>query len=128
MAAEIVVVVENEDAGVRPPRPVEMPGREPADAAADDHKIVSLAALGDRAGLRPKVAIAQAVRDLERARMTAAQPGEDRRIVARHILRRRAGRKRRRDEIRQHRARNGAADGERNAVEEVPPRDGSVHA
>lgn len=72
MAAEIVVIVKNENA-----RPlagglaIEMRRGEAADAASDDNEVVVF--LDCRAVERKFLAITQVMRDLERARMVAAQ-------------------------------------------------------
>ncbi len=95
VTAEIVVVVENEDARGLVLGAVEMRRRQPADAAADDDQIVSLAGRGDRARLRPEIAVAQRVRRFESPRMAAAQAGERRRIISGRVLGRRRPRQRR---------------------------------
>ena len=106
MAAEVIVIVEDEDArrgagGAT----IEPGGREPADAGADHDQVVTL---GDRKALEGKTpAFARLrVRHLERAGMLAAQAGERRRIAPR--LR---GDLRRRGQPRR--------DGERHAIEKV---------
>src|SRR5262249_21139052 len=82
VAAKVVVVIENEDArAAAKALPVEPGGREPADAAADHHEIVAL--LDRQPVERERLAIAQIVADLERARMLPAQAGEGRRIAQR---------------------------------------------
>ena len=48
MAAEIVVIVQNQDAGVRFCLAVEMRGRQAADAATNDDKVVLFADTVDR--------------------------------------------------------------------------------
>src|SRR5581483_6920576 len=74
VSAEVVVVVEDEDAGARPLHPVEVRRREAADAAADDDQIEALAGVDRRAGAGPEPAVAKRVRRLERPGMTAAHP------------------------------------------------------
>ena len=97
MAAEVVVIVENEDAaraaGVLA---IKMRGGKTADARADHDEIVLFAGIdgGGRC-----LSIAQGVGGFERSGMTAAHAGEERGIVARRILgggRDRSGRTRRR--------------------------------
>ena len=107
------------------PGAVEMRRRQPADAAADDDQIVIFASRGDRASVRPEIAIAQRVRGLETARMIAAQPGQRRRIIAGGILRGRAlGRG---HERRQEPAGDSAAGGDGDAIDKVAPGDGAFH-
>ena len=55
MAAEIIVVVENEDAALGCSRTVKVCGRQAADAAANDDQVVFFAGIGCR---RPALAIA----------------------------------------------------------------------
>ena len=87
VAAEIVMVVENEDAGGRALRAIEMGCGESTDAAANDHQIVGIfARLRGRRGF-PEVAVAQAVGHFEGARVAAAQAGEGGRVVAGRVLR-----------------------------------------
>jgi hypothetical protein len=81
VAAEIVVVVENEDFGVRVAVLIEQGGAQPADAAAHDDQIVSLAGRACQR-LADLFAIAQGVGDLERAGVGAAHAGAQRRIEA----------------------------------------------
>ena len=123
MAADIVVIVENENAGIRPPRAVKMRGREPADAAADDDQIIVFAGRGDRARVLPKIGVAQRVRGFETARIVAAQPGQRWRIIARRILCRGFFRDRCGDKAGQKCAGRGTANGDRHAVEKVAPCD-----
>ena len=109
MAAEIIVVVEDEDAGGWPGgAAVEPGGRKPADAGTDHDEIVALL---DRCGadrIAPAL-VRLRVRGLERAGVLAAQPGERGRIT--HRLRRSLGR-----------GGQARGDGERRAVEEVASR------
>ena len=89
MAAEIVVIVEDEDARGRAGAAIE-PGRcQPADAAADHDQVVALLDRQPVEGETPACA-RQRVRDLERAVVLAAQSGERGRIAhrRRHDLRR----------------------------------------
>src|SRR3981081_2838619 len=92
MAAEIIMVIEDEDAGGGPGGATIEPGRsEPADACADHDKVVAL--LDRRAVERKARAVVRLrVRGLERAGVLATQPGERRRIA--HGLRRDLGRRR----------------------------------
>jgi hypothetical protein len=108
MPAEIVVVVEDEDARRAVGAPIEPGRRQPADPAADYDQVVALL---DRHTVEGEgLAIAQLMADLERARMMAAHPRERGRIARglRHDLRH--GRKPGRDR-------------ERRAVEKIAARD-----
>src|SRR5262249_2341399 len=107
MAAEIVVIVENEDARRRLGAPIEPGCRQPADAAADHEEVVALL---DRQPLeRKSPAGGQLMGDLERAGMLAAHARERRRIA------RALG-----PDLR-HRGEPGG-DGERDAVEKITGR------
>jgi hypothetical protein len=68
VAADIVVIIENENARLRPPGAIKMCGRKATDATADDDQIVSLAGRDRGAGLRRQIAVAQRVRRFEAAR------------------------------------------------------------
>ena len=97
MAAEVVVIVENEDAArAAGMLAIEMRGGKTRDARAHHDEIVSFAGIdGGGRGL----SVAQGVGGFERSGMTAAHAGEERRIVAGRILgcgRDRIGRTRRR--------------------------------
>ena len=126
VATDVVVIVENENARLRPLRPVEMRRRKPADAAADNDQVIVFAGRRHRTGAPPEVAVAQRMRGLETAWMIAPQPGQRRWIIVRRIL---CGGLcgRRGDEARQRRAGRSAANGERNAVEKVPSCNRGVH-
>jgi hypothetical protein len=128
MAAEIVMVVENEDTGVLAPRAEEIRRREPADAAAHDHQIVAFADIGDLVCLRPEIAVAQAVSGFETADMTPAQPGQCRRIVAGAVLRCRWGRLGGCGRPGEQAAGDTAANGHGDAIEKIAPRDRGIHA
>ena len=86
MAAEVIVVVEHEDAGGRPGgATIEPGGGEPADACTDHDEVVALL---DWRVVEPKAraVIRLRVRGLERAGVLPAQPRERRRVA--HGLRR----------------------------------------
>ena len=123
VAAEIVVVVEDEDARGEAGRLAEVPGRgQSADAGAHDHEIVGLAVVGGLAHGLPERPVPQRVGDLERAFVAAAQArerGRVRRRAARRVVEAQPERLVRRQ---QH-----PADAERDAVQEVPPRDAAAH-
>src|SRR5262249_55851018 len=106
VAAEIVVVVEDQDAGRGPGgAAIEEGGREPADAAADHDQVVAF--LGRNAVEPEGGALARRqVRHFERAVVLAAQAGQRRRIA------RRLGRNLRR-------GRQPRGDRQRDAIEEV---------
>jgi hypothetical protein len=83
VAAEIVVIVENENAGLRTDRATIEPCRgEAADAAADHDQIVSLFAWRIVDAEAPALA-REGMRDFERAGMLAAQASQRRRILRR---------------------------------------------
>ena len=86
MAAEVIVVVEHEDAGGRPGgATIEPGGGEPADACTDHDEVVAL--LDWRVVERKARAVIRLrVRGLERAGVLPAQPRERRRVA--HGLRR----------------------------------------
>src|SRR5690242_8391053 len=83
MAAEIIVIIENENARAVTERAAIEPRRgEPADAAADHDQIVSLF---DRRILDAETPalVRKSMRHFERAGMLTAQPGQCRRIGGR---------------------------------------------
>src|SRR5262249_7366800 len=113
MAAEVVVIVEDEDAGVwSGPLAIEPGGRQAADAATDDDKIVMF--LGRNPLDRKRLAFAQCMRGFERPRMMPAHSGEGRRIK-RWLCRKLRGRRQTR------------RDGQGDAVEEIPTADSIRH-
>ena len=117
MAAEIIVVVEHEDAGGRPGgATIERGGGEPADACTDHDEVVALL---DWRVVEPKAraVIRLRVRGLERAGVLPAQPRERRRVA--HGLRCDLGPDLGPD---LGRRRETGGDGERRAVEEVASR------
>ncbi len=128
VAAEIIVVVEDENAAVARVRAVEMRGGETADAPAHDDEIVFFARVRRR---RRGFAVAQCMSGFEGARMTAAHAGEQRGVVAGRVL---CGRGRSRgrggcgcgcgDE--RIAGESGGADGD--AVQEIAASDGAIHA
>src|ERR1700730_5676467 len=87
VTAEIVVIIENEDAAAGLGlRAVKVRGGETADACTDDDQVVFLAGITRR---RPGLAVAQRMSVLEGAGVIAAQAGEQRRVVAEGVLGRR---------------------------------------
>ena len=80
---EIVVIVENQDAGlVASDVAIEIAGSEAADACSDDDQIVDLAGGLRLPGLSPRLAIAQPMRIGKGAVVVSAHAGEGRGIVA----------------------------------------------
>ncbi len=79
VAAEVVVVVEDQDARRGPARCGRRRRRQAADAAADHHQVVALAGRG---AVELEPAVPQAMRGLEGAVVAAAQPDQRRRVVA----------------------------------------------
>ena len=63
-----------------------MCGGEAANASTDNYQVVGFTRINRRAGLRPEIAIAQAVGGFEGAHVAAAQSGERRRVVSERIL------------------------------------------
>ena len=123
VAAEVVVVVEDQDAGVRPGRlPVEVGRGESADAAADHHQ-VELAPVR-RAGVVPGPSLpddaGQPVGDLERPRVAPAKTGERRRVGRGRLFRAEQPR-------RERRKRREAGDSDGDPVQEVPAGDAPAH-
>src|SRR5215831_4644072 len=87
VAAEIVMVVEDQDASAGPRLcPVEIGGGEPADPAADHDQIVALSGIDwCRSGYR-RGAVAQSVGCLEAPGMAPAHSGQSGRVIAGAIL------------------------------------------
>src|SRR5258706_4631619 len=84
VTAEIVVIVENEDAALRVGLcTVEVRGGKAAQARADDDQVVFLAGVRGRGRW---FAVAQCMGVLEGAGVIAAQAGEERGIVAKGVL------------------------------------------
>ena len=110
VAAEIVVIVEDQDSGGRHGAPVEPCCRKPADAAANHDEIIAFL---DRQAVDRKLAAfaGERMRDLERALVLSAHPRRRRRVASR--LRRELRRRRQPGSNRQSRA-----------VEKITPGDG----
>src|SRR6185312_4204806 len=86
MTAEVIVVVENEDAGLfRGLLPVKVSSGQAADPTSDNHKVVALAGVDAGFRLQP---IPQGVCILERSGMTAAHASQQRWVITGKILRR----------------------------------------
>ncbi len=83
VAAEIIVVVQDQYAAFRCLGPIEVGRRQAADAPADDDQIVFLAGIGRR---RPGLAVSERMSAFEGSGMAAAHAGEKRGIVAQGIL------------------------------------------
>ena len=120
--AEIVVIVEDQNAGIAAGALQEVVGRaQPADSSADDHQVVALVGVRD-GGQINLAAVAQLMRRLEGSDMVAAHSGQRRRIVVRRLfrckfLRRRPLRKKR-----------GAGGASADSVDEIPPGDFPAHS
>ncbi len=126
VAAEIVVVVEDEDFRLAADvLQIVVRGCEAAHAGADDDEVVGLAGVGG-GGDVDGPAIAQRVRNLERSDVIAAHPRQRRRIVSGRLFRRVLLRllHRERPLRQQQRARGGGA----HAVDEVAARDRAIHS
>src|SRR5205823_12294769 len=65
MAAEVVVVLDNQNARIRILLAIEMRGRETADPAADDDEIKVLSSLNGRRGCLPKISVVLVVSSLK---------------------------------------------------------------
>ena len=87
VAAEVVVVVEDQDARVGPRLAEDMRGRQAADAAAHHHEIVLLARVFRCRRVLPEGGVAHRVERLERSDVRSAQAGQRRRIAAGLALR-----------------------------------------
>src|SRR5713226_62042 len=123
--AEVVMIIQNQNARLwTRALAVKVRRRQPADSGSHHHQIVGLTGINGLARLFPKSPVAQSVGRLERTCMTAAQPGQRRRIVIRRLLRiglHFEGRKQMgRNDCRAH--------GERNSIKEITPRDPACHA
>jgi hypothetical protein len=124
MAAEIVVIVENENFRVGLGLAVEIRGAQAADAAAHHHQIEFLAGVGQMRGAVPEIAVAQFMRRFERAGMAAAHAEFGGWVIAGCGLRQlfRFG------GFSQFRRETSGEGGDRRALQEVAPRDGAVEA
>src|SRR5262249_1702130 len=105
VAAEIIVIVEHEDARLRPGAAIEIGGRKSADAAADHHEIIAFLWLGP-AGRILGWRTHDCVRSFEAADMLSPQACERRRVAG--GLRRNL-----------HRGREPGRNRQRKAVEEI---------
>src|SRR6266404_2039316 len=124
VTAEIVVIVENEDAAVRVGLcTVEVRGGKAAQARADDDQVVFLAGVRGRGRW---FTVAQRMGVLEGTGVTAAQAGEERGVVAKGVLSggRQLGGARGGSEQGAGGSRGGSYG---DAVQEVAPRDGLIH-
>ena len=128
VSAEVVVIVEDEDARlVAGLLAIEIGRRQSADAASDDDEVVALGGFGRLGGGVPESVIAQRVCILVRRVVTAAQSGESGGIVTgtggifgREVVER--------GEQGRVRGEQRAPDTEADAVQEVATRDVAVHA
>ena len=126
MAAEIVMIVENENPGIFPGELAEeIRGGQPANPAAHHDQIVVFI-ISSRFG--PLLAVAQVMCHFKRSGMAAAQSRLCRRIVARILFRRE--RRIRNSKCVEPRTCRYQRSTHRNAhaIEEVPPRDTAPHA
>src|ERR1700744_2407425 len=128
MAAEIVVIVEHQDAGVRPVLAEEISGRKAAYPAPYDHKIIMLFGILRLSILMPAFFVADLVGRFKGSRVATPHSMERRRIVTLVILRKPAfkewvdRRRIRSGALRKrivHRA-QGCPDSDRNPVHKVP--------
>ena len=119
VAAELLVVLEDEDFRVGLLLAVEEGGREPGNAAADHDEIVGLAGRGWRRRALPEGAVAHGVHHRHRGFGMAAHPGELCRITRGRCAE---------GGVRREAAEGGTADRQRDAVHEVAPADRAIHA
>jgi hypothetical protein len=76
VAAEVIMIVQNENAGGRAgARAVEVGSGQAADAAADDDEVKSLARINRFSSSLPEIAVAQGVRHLKRSPVTSSHAG-----------------------------------------------------
>ena len=121
VSAKIIVVVEDEDALARARHfPIKMRGRKAADAAPNDDEIESFTGVLRSSGIIPEGSVTQRVRRIERARMTASQSGNGRRIVGRQFFWGAIG-----EQMPRH---HGSTGGYGHAVEKVTARNIAVHS
>jgi hypothetical protein len=134
VAAEIVVIVEDEDAALRLACAIKVSGGEAADARADDDQVVFLAGIG---GGGPLFAVAQSMSILKGTCVAAAHSGQQGRVVAEGVLGGGGhggggrGGACRSGGVRGHRREQGCRDGggpQGDAVQEIAPGDGFIHA
>src|SRR5271170_7132852 len=87
MSAEVVMIVEDENARLLSRRlAVEMSRRQTTDAAADHDQVVTLARVFGLAGRVPECTVTQIVGRVEGSGMAATKSGERRWIVVRRLL------------------------------------------
>ncbi len=123
MSAEVVVVVEDEDARFSAASlAVEVGRGEAADASPNDDEVISFAGVLGLANGVPERAIAQGVSRVEGTGMAAAHSGERRRIVGGGLLR--AGIIGGEKMPRHH----GCTRGHCHAVDEIAARDSAMHS
>ncbi len=123
VAAEVIVIVEDQDFRVGPGGAIEMRRRETGNAAAHHDQVVNgIDIFGLARGL-PEISVTQFMRDFERAGMAAAHAGALGRIVTRLVLRAGClcgpG-------LRRCRCQSGRAD--RHAIEKIAAVDIAIHA
>ena len=127
VTAEVVVVVEEQDTRVVARLLAEEVRRgEPADAAAHHDQIIRLTRVSDGAGLLPKRAVPQRVRQLPRAVVAAAHAREGRRIVRGAILREQRRSLQRPATRREPRTGQAATDANHYPVQHIATADGPI--
>ncbi len=124
MTAEIIVIVENEDARLGPCLEVEISRGKAAYAAAHHHQIEFLTAVVKRGGAVPEISVAQFMRRFEGTGMAAPHTQPRGWIITRRALRQRLGACRR-GQFRGKPARQG---GDGRALQEIAPGDGAALA
>ena len=89
VAAEVVVVVQNQDASLASCRlAIKIRGGKSADAASDNHQVVGLASFFRSAKLVPRFAVTQCMRKRVGSLVIAAHCGECRRVISGSLFRR----------------------------------------
>ena len=122
VTAEIIVIVENQDTRIGMLLPIEMSGRQSADARADDDQIVNVRLRIVNAAPILSPPPRQLVGYFVRARMASTEPGPARRVADGCCLRRfvTAG---------EHAAGHCRGRGDRGgAIEKIAARDGAIHS
>ena len=115
MAAEIIVIVENEDARVFALLlAVEIGRRQAADASTHHNEVIRVARFANRPRLVPKILVANGMHDFERTIMLATQARQRRGIICFSSLR--------------ISAECQASNRQCRAIEKVASRNGAVHA
>jgi hypothetical protein len=123
MSAEIIVIVENQDASRGIQLAKEICGRESADSAPNHDQVQFFAGFPGGAGFLPEIGVANVVCDLEGTGVASAEPGQRRRVVVRGFF----GIQRVIKCCGQRRRQQGRPGGYRDAVQEIAAGDTAIH-